>query len=115
MDGPCLFKILKDITVKNYVILFYLIFPLYMFVVYVCAHTSGECAYSCKDVWSTEVPVRSLPLWLSTLLFEVGGLLFNLEPKLARTDVQFLEQYWCQYMGYTCVPPCLGFHVTAGN
>lgn len=50
MDGTCLFKTLKDITVKNYVIIFYLSFTLYMFVVYVCAHTSGECAYSCKDV-----------------------------------------------------------------
>lgn len=50
MDGTCLFKTLKDIIVKNYVIIFYLSFTLYMFVVYVCAHTSGECAYSCKDV-----------------------------------------------------------------
>lgn len=90
MVHACL-KFGKDVTVKNYVFIFYLIFTLYMFVVHVCAHTCGECAYSCKDVWSTEVPVRSLPLWLSTLLFEVGGLSFNPEPKLARTDVQFWE------------------------
>lgn len=93
-----------------------------MFVVHVCAHTCGECAYSCKDVWSTEVPASSLPLWLSTLLFEVGGLSFNPEPKLARTDVQFWEQPvspswppWCQDVDYTCVPQCLALHDHAGN
>lgn len=93
-----------------------------MFVVYVCVHTCGECAYSCKDVWSTEVPVSTLPQWLSTLLFEVGSLSFNPEPKLARTDIWFWEQpvspSWpprCQYVGYTCVPQCLALYIRAGN